>query len=139
MNKTFGCFIVWLFLSGCDKQKLHLNKIDGEWNIVNYARTNNEGITTKYSNCVGTIDFVAKYTQFDLNIIHQNSGLNDTISASGDFHLIENGSSIIFNNSSGLNLGYEGSYRILTLTSTDLQIEGGDTLGNVNTYLFSRK
>ncbi len=132
---VFALFIIF----ACDKQKLNSKKVEGEWQIVNYYQTNNEGLTTKYPICNGTIDFAAEIGIFDLNLIRQNGALNDTTKASGNFQLNENGSTIIFSNSSGLNLGNEGNYRILTLTKTDLQIEGGDTLGNVNTYLFSRK
>jgi hypothetical protein len=139
MKKPIGYFILPLFLVACDKQKLISKKIDGEWNVVNYNQTNSEGITTKYSNCNGTIEFEANSGIFAMDIFHQNNGLNDTITANGDFQLNENGALIFFDNTVGLNLGSQGSYRILTLTKTDLQIEGGDTLGNINTYLFSRK
>lgn len=139
MKKPIGYLVLLLLLAGCDKQKLISKKIDGEWNVVNYNKTNSEGITTKFSNCIGTIDFETNNGIFAIDIFHQNNGLNDTITANGDFQLNENGSLILFDNTVGLNLGNQGSYRILTLTKTDLQIEGGDTLGNINTYLFSRK
>jgi hypothetical protein len=139
MKKPIGYLVLLLLLMGCDKQKSISKKIDGEWNIVYYNKTNSEGITTKYSNCIGVIDFEANNGIFAMNFSHQNNGFNDTIIANGDFQLNENGSMILFDNTVGLNLGNQGSYRILTLTKTDLQIEGGDTLGNINTYLFSRK
>lgn len=139
MKNLMCCFSILFLLLSCNKQNSNLKKIDGEWKIVNYARTNNEGLTTKYSSCNGTIDFVADNGKFDLNLVYQNNGFNDSTIASGNFQLNENGSAIIISNSLGMNLSIEGNYRILTLTSTDLQIEGGDTLGNINTYLLSRK
>jgi hypothetical protein len=139
MKNLICCFSILFLLLSCNKQNSNLKKIDGEWKIVNYARTNNEGLTTKYSSCNGTIDFVTDNGKFDLNLVYQNNGYNDTTTASGNFQLNENGSAIIISNSLGMNLSIEGNYRILTLTSTDLQIEGGDTLGNINTYLLSRK
>ncbi len=139
MKKPIVYLVLLLLLMGCDKQKSILKKIVGEWNIVNYNKTDSEGITTKYSNCTGTIDFEANNGIFTMDIFHQNNGLYDTINANGNFQLNENGSIIQFDNTVGLNLGNKVNYRILTLTNTDLQIEGGDTLGNIKTYLFSRK
>jgi hypothetical protein len=125
-------------LFSCDKQHLHLKKLNGEWTIVSYSITNNEGLTNKATNCLGSINFQNDSKLFDLNLIYGIGSKVDTTNAYGSYEITENGSEILFTNSSGLNLANSGKYRILTINSSDLQIEGGDSLGNVNTFLFSK-
>ncbi len=138
--KTFLICTLFLFvIIACNKQKLNSKKLNGEWTIISYSITNNEGLTTKSSNCQGSINFQLDSNRFDLNIIYNTGGTTDTSIAYGSYQVAENGSEILFSNSVGLNLTNSGKYRILTINASDLQIEGGDSLGNVNTYLFSKK
>jgi hypothetical protein len=139
MKPLVICTIILSVFIGCNKQKLYSKKLDGAWTIVSYSRTNNEGLTSKTSYCQGNINFHIDSNIFDLNINYILDGINDTSIAYGSCQLVEDGSEIIFSNSVGLNLEGNGNYRILTLNNSDLQIEGGDSLGNVNTYLFSKK
>ena len=139
MKPLVICTIILSVFIGCNKKKLYSKKLDGVWTIVSYSRTNNEGLTSKTSYCQGNINFHIDSNIFDLNINYILDGINDTSIAYGSCQLVEDGSEIIFSNSVGLNLGGNGNYRILTLNNSDLQIEGGDSLGNVNTYLFSKK
>lgn len=144
MRILLNIIFLSLLLHSCDKQKQTAKKLKGEWEILTYKFTNAEGLS-EIASCEGSMIFESKPTYTDPNPyslkfsydFSTSSGIVDQV---GTFDVIESGDylEITKTDASGTVLSTD-KYRILTRTSTDLQLEYSDSIGCIHMYIFERK
>jgi len=123
---AFFCLIVITF--SCKKEKRVGKEITGSWNLTSYKRTDQEGMI-KYATAEGSAEFNALPDNVDssiykFNISYNFSGTADSLKQNGTYKLVEKGGFMYLAETNAVNqiLSYI-KYRILTITSTDLEIE----------------
>lgn len=140
LNIIFLAFILY----SCDKQKHTAKKLDGEWEISTYKLTDPEGLN-EYATCSGSIVFDSKPNYLDpqpytLEISYTFPSTSGSRIQHGTFDVIERGDYMIITEIDNSELEISKyTYRILTRTRTDLQLEYTDSLNFIHTYLFTKK
>lgn len=143
MRLTFLIVIV-LILHSCDKQKRVANKLSGEWEIVSYKLTDPEGLI-EYSSGSGFLTFEECENQptpcpYSMNIQYDFPSSSGSLIQNGTFEVIAKGDYMTvttLDSSNTVTSTY--TYRILTQTKTDLQLEFSDTLSQIHSFIFKRK
>ena len=144
LNRLSVFLLIALFLFSCDKEKRALKKINGQWEITSYKRTESNGLSF-FATVSGNITFseVDQYKSpslFNTNISYSFDTDNGTIQENGSVEMIEKGDFMnvikldAFNNPTDTI-----KYRIMTCTNTDLQLEYSDSIGRVNNLIFKKK
>ena len=144
MNKIAQIIII-LFLSiSCNKTKTAAKRLDGKWKVISYSKTDNEGLTEKTTDVSGELNLISHSSSDTTNTYTMQIAYNfpydmGNIESNGSYSILNKGNYIVFEQAP-LSVGTAtfSTYRILTLTNSDLQIEGGDSLGNINTFLFRK-
>ncbi len=123
-------------LISCRKEKRIANKINGDWSITTLKRTDHEGLI-EFAQCSGTLHFnklEGDSANYEFQIYYEFLGETGTINQKGTYKLIEKGD---FMNLSVLdinnNLVSYTKYRLLTVTSSDLELEFSD---GIKTLIF---
>lgn len=142
-NILFIAFIS-LTLINCDNNKSTSKKLTGEWEINSYKLTDTDNLN-EYSDCSGSMIFDKSddYTipgTYSLNINYTFPSSNGSTIQSGTYEIIDKGGYMNITTIDTLNtITSTIRYRILTQTSTDLQLEFIDTIGQMHTYIFNKK
>jgi hypothetical protein len=144
MKTLVSLFLLFVFISSCDKQKQAARQLKGTWELTSYKVKNAEGLST-YATGSGTMHFDNPASNpikstFQFNAALTFPGLPEsTISQQGTYEMIEKGDYMTVKHldALGAELGVY-TYRILVLTKTDLELEYPDNLGNFVTMIFSR-
>lgn len=139
MKKALFCIAFASLLIACNKEKSSSKKISGDWSITTLKQTDPEGLI-EFAKCSGLLHFnetVSDSANYQFLISYQLASDSGTINQNGTYKLIEKGdymnlSALDSNN----NLITYTKYRLLTLTSTDLELEFSD---GVNTFIYIMK
>lgn len=144
MRILLNIIFISLLLCSCDKQKQTAKSLKGEWTILSYKYTDSEGLS-QVAPCVGSMIFESKPTYTDpqpysLAFSYTFSSGSGSIDQSGTFDVIEKGDymDITTIDAGGVTTSAI-KYRILTQTTTDLQLEHSDFQGGIHMYIFKRK
>lgn len=144
MRNLLNIIFISLLLYSCDKQKQTSKDLKGDWEILSYKYTDLEGLS-ETAICEGlmTFDSKPKYTDpnpYTLDFSYTFTGNSGTIDQSGTFDVLEKGDylEITTVNAAGVTIS-TNTYRILTQTTTDLQLEYSDSEGGIHMYIFKRK
>jgi len=129
--------------SHCDKQKVVGKKIQGEWELITFGKTNWEGLTEYASSPIGTFQFNELSSDSSAYSLVINADLtlsNGTIEQSGTYKITDKGDYMFLStvDAQGTVSAYV-KYRILTLNSTDLQVEFTSNDGYYHMMLFRKK
>ena len=125
------------FLYSCSKEKRTLNKLEGNWDLSSFKVTSDEGWTV-YPSFEGELKFKEpKTNDFQFRLLYWEE--TDTLSfeQTGIFELTNEGENLTCFNSKGDSI--VSTYRILTLTSTDLQLEELLSTGFVRLFQFRKR
>jgi len=140
----FLLFFPLLILVSCDKQQRTANKLEGEWEIIYYKLTDGEGLS-EYATVQGSMIFenckdVSTPCSYSLDISHEFPSSGGNTQQHGTFQVVEKGNYMdvtTVDASNSITSNYR--YRILTHTKTDLQVEYGDSMFQIHTYIFKKK
>jgi hypothetical protein len=144
LNRLSVFILIALFLFSCDKEKRALKKINGQWEITSYKRTESNGLSF-FATVSGDITFseVDQYKSpsfFTTNISYSFDTDNGTIQENGSVEMIEKGDFMNVIKLDASNIPTDTiKYRIMTCTNTDLQLEYSDSIGRVNNLIFKKK
>ncbi len=131
-NYLLFFLLMFLFFSGCNKQKSVLKNLTGDWTIYSYTFQNNNGLSYKY-NTTGTIHFgncSEDYCSYSLNITYTINGQNYTKNNIGEYQLEKDGEHFIIKrfNSDG-SISTFPNNRILLITKDQTKILIQDEFG----------
>lgn len=134
---------ILLFVS-CDKQKQTAKNLEGEWEIISYKLTDIEGMS-EYATVQGSLIFdyctdVAVPCSYSINITHVFPSSTGSTINNGTYQVIEKGDFMdvtTLDQNNVITSTYK--YRILTQTRTDLQLEYGDSLSRIHSFIFQKK
>ncbi|MFO0494776.1 MAG: hypothetical protein ACK50Y_04525 [Flavobacteriia bacterium] len=139
MKKTLFYIAFASILIACNKEKSSAKKIFGDWSITTFKKTDPEGLI-EFAKCSGALHFnetESDSASYKFLISYELANETGTINQKGTYKLIEKGNymnlSILDSNN---NLIAYSKYRVLTLTSTDLQLEFSD---GENTFIYIMK
>ncbi|MEN9442513.1 MAG: hypothetical protein RLZ33_2590 [Bacteroidota bacterium] len=144
LNRLSVFLLIALFLFSCDKEKSALKKINGQWEITSYKRTESNGLSF-FATVSGNMTFseVDQYKSpsiFNTNISYSFDTDNGTIQENGSVEMIEKGDFMnVIKLDASNNPTDTIKYRIMTCTNTDLQLEYSDSIGRVNNLIFKKK
>lgn len=144
LNRLSVFLLIALFLFSCDKEKRALKKINGQWEITSYKRTESNGLSF-FATVSGNMTFseVDQYKSpsiFNTNISYSFDTDNGTIQENGSVEMIEKGDFMnVIKLDASNNPTDTIKYRIMTCTNTDLQLEYSDSIGRVNNLIFKKK
>lgn len=144
LNRLSVFLLIALFLFSCDKEKHALKKINGQWEITSYKRTESNGLSF-FATVSGNMTFseVDQYKSpsiFNTNISYSFDTDNGTIQENGSVEMIEKGDFMnVIKLDASNNPTDTIKYRIMTCTNTDLQLEYSDSIGRVNNLIFKKK
>jgi hypothetical protein len=125
------------FLYSCSKERRTLNKLEGDWDLSSFKVTSDEGWTV-FPSFEGELKFKEpKTNDFQFRLLYWEE--TDTLSfeQTGIFELTNEGENLTCFNSTGDSI--VSTYRILTLTSTDLQLEELLSTGFVRLFQFRKR
>ena len=125
------------FLYSCSKEKRTANKLEGEWELSTFKVTSDE-VWTVFPTFEGELNFKEPvFNEYQFRLLFWEN--TDTVSfqQNGIFELTNNGENLTCFNSTGDSI--VSSYRILTLTSTDLQLEELLSNGFVRLFQFRKR
>lgn len=120
-----------------------IKRVSGEWQLVSYKRTNNEGMV-HYVDASGILKFnelksAADSSRYTFQLIGFFEGIKENLDEEGSYRITKNGELLRLNKEDQtLKLASSSLYRILTLTNTDLELELS-TETNLNILLFRKK
>lgn len=140
----FSLFCPLLILVSCDKQQRAANKLEGEWEIVYYKLMDGEGLA-EYATVQGSMIFencedVSIPCSYSLDISHEFPSSSGNTQQHGTFQVVEKGNYMDITTIDAANsITSNYRYRILTQTKTDLQVEYGDSMFQIHTYIFKKK
>lgn len=129
-----------LLLLGCSKSSQKERKLKGDWKIISYKRTTNEGLSF-YSNVSGSLNITCdknkdpKTLQFNLSYVFPTD--SSTIHTTCNFNFTNKKADYLnlYGPSSWMNLADTVTARILVSTHTNLELEIPDKSGQVHTFI----
>jgi hypothetical protein len=137
MKRTI--FYIAFFLIACNKEKVTAKKIFGDWSIMTLKKTDTEGLIS-FAKCAGLLRFnetESDSANYQFNISYQLPSDTGQIIQKGTYKLIEKGEYMNLSTlDSSNNIVSYSKYRLLTITSTDLELEFSD---GVNTFIYIMK
>lgn len=144
LNRLSVFILIALFLFSCDKEKSALKKINGQWEITSYKRTESNGLsffaTVSGNMTFSEVDHYKSPSLFIANISYSFDTDNGTIQENGSIEMIEKGDFMnVIKLDASNNPTDTIKYRIMTCTNTDLQLEYSDSVGRVNNLIFKKK
>ncbi len=144
LNRLSVFLLIALFLFSCDKEKRALKKINGQWEITSYKRTESNGLsffaTVSGNMTFSDVDQYKSPSLFTTNISYSFDTENGTIQENGYVEMIEKGDFMnVIKLDASNNPTDTIKYRIMTCTNTDLQLEYSDSIGRVNNLIFKKK
>jgi hypothetical protein len=144
MKRIVVLLLVLIFVASCDKEKWTVRRIDGTWEIKSFKRILSTGISI-YADVTGKMKIENSSDEYwekayTLEFDYAFPSFNGTTNQSGLINVLESGEYIDVStlNSSDVVTRID-NHRIMVLTSTDLQLEFTDSVGQINTYTFRKK
>ena len=122
MNKFIGLILLVLVFTGCDKVKQVHKDLEGEWQIITYRRTNDQGLTY-FLPADGTLQFTScsnAICSYDFNFSYEDQGVISVYSNSGSLNQHNHEHFDLFPTVSSGDSIYDG--RILLITKDDLKM-----------------
>lgn len=144
LNRLSVFILIAFMIFSCDKEKNALKKINGQWEITSFKRTESNGLSF-FATVSGNITFseVNRYKSpslFNTNISYSFDADSGTIKENGSIEMIEKGDFMNVTKLDASNNPIDTiRYRILTCTNSDLQLEYSDSFGRVNNLIFKKK
>lgn len=129
--------------SNCDKQKKTGHRLEGDWEPVTFGKTDWEGLTEYATSLSGTLTFYeynSDSSDYSLKVTSDLVQSNGNIDQNGTYKIIEKGNYMYVStiDAQGTLTSYT-MYRILTLNSTDLQLEFTSADGYYHMMIFRKK
>lgn len=144
MKQVLILLFLGLFILSCDKEKRTVNRIDGTWEISTFKRILSTGISI-YAEVSGEMTIAQSNDEswdksYILQFNYSFPTFSGTNNQNGLINVLEDGEYMDVSTLSSSNLITRiDQHRIMVLTSTDLQVEFTDSVGQINTYTFRRK
>lgn len=144
MKNLIHILLLSLLIISCDKQKRSAKDLAGEWEITSMVKTDPQGLS-EYATCSGTMTFEScddhlAPCAYSLSLSHTYPSGSGTTIQNGTFETTEKGDYMEITTLNANNVQTSiYTYRILTLTNTDLQIAFTDSAYFVREYIFKRK
>lgn len=144
LNRLSIFLIILLVLSSCNKEKSAAKKINGEWEITSYKRTETNGLSffAKVSGemLFSHVDHHDAPLTFKTSITYSFDTDNGVYTENGIIEMIEKGEymNVIKHNASNILIDTI-KYRIITNTTTDLQLEFIDSNNRIHMMIFKKK
>lgn len=144
LNRLWVFILIVLFLSSCDKEKSAAKKINGDWKITSYKRTETNGLSF-YATVSGEMTFsqVDHYNSpstFKSAITYSFDTDNGVYVENGTIEMIEKGDYMNVTKLDASNNPIDTiKYRIITSTNTDLQLEFLDSNNRIHMMIFKKK
>jgi hypothetical protein len=144
LNRLSILFLVTLILSSCNKEKSAAKKINGEWKVTSYKRTETNGLSF-YASVSGEILFskVDDYkgpTEFQSSITYSFDADSGVYTENGIIEMIEKGDYMNVIKLNAANNPIDTiKYRIITNTTKDLQLEFIDSTNRIHMMIFKKK
>lgn len=144
MKRIVVLLMILIFVTSCDKEKRTVRRIDGTWEIKSFKRILSSGISI-YAEVTGEMkiessndEYWEKAYKLQFNYAFPSS--SGTTNQSGLINVLESGEYMdVSTLTSSEVVTRIDNHRIMVLTSTDLQLEFTDSLGQINTYTFRKK
>ena len=142
-KKVFIGFIICFTLFGCNKNTYTAKKLSGEWRITYYKLTHPDNWVEYGSALNGSVIFKNEKKSssggFNLDIAYALSGKTASQLVNGAFETTTKGEYLTVSTYDSItNTPTKLSYRILTLTQTDLQLEIRNTKNYLHNFLFKK-
>lgn len=137
-------FLFSLLFISCDKQKRAAKDLAGEWEVKSIEKVDPQGLS-EYATCSGTMTFGScddhlAPCDYSMSISHTYPSGSGTTIQNGTFETTEKGDYMVVTTLNSNNVQTSSyTYRILTLTNTDLQIIFTDSANYIREYIFKRK
>jgi hypothetical protein len=144
LNRLSIFLLITLVLSSCNKEKSAAKKINGEWKITSYKRTETNGLSF-YATVSGEMLFsnVDRYNSpstFKTSITYSFDTENGVYFENGIIEMIEKGEYMNVTKLNALNNPTDTlKYRIITNTTKDLQLEYIDSNNRIHMMIFKKK
>ena len=144
LNRLAVFLLLTLVISSCNKEKSAAKRINGEWNITSYKRTETNGLSY-YATVTGGMIFsqVDEYnapSTFKTAITYSFETENGVYNENGIIEMLEKGE---YMNVTKLNASNNPidtlQYRIITNTTKDLQLEFIDSNNRIHMMIFKKK
>jgi hypothetical protein len=136
--------MILFFVASCDKEKKTIRRIDGTWEIKSFKRILSSGISI-YADATGELKIESSSDEYwekayTLQFDYAFPSFNGTTNQSGLINVLESGDYMDVSTLNTTNVVTRiDNHRIMVLTSTDLQLEFTDSVGQINTYTFRKK
>lgn len=144
MKRTLILLMLLVFVASCDKEKKTVRRIDGTWEIKSFKRILSSGISI-YADVTGEMKIESSSDEYwekayTLQFEYAFPSFNGTTNQSGLINVLESGDYMDVSTLNAADVVTRiDNHRIMVLTSTDLQLEFTDSVGQINTYTFRKK
>jgi hypothetical protein len=144
MKRIVVLLLVLIFVASCDKEKRTVRRIDGTWEIKSFKRILSTGISI-YADVTGKMKIENSSDEYwekayTLEFDYAFPSFNGTTNQSGLINVLESGEYMDVSTLNSADVVTRiDNHRIMVLTSTDLQLEFTDSVGQINTYTFRKK
>ena len=144
LNRLSIFLIILLVLSSCNKEKSAAKKINGDWEITSYKRTETNGLsffaTVSGEMLFSHVDHYDAPLTFTTSITYSFDTDNGVYTENGIIEMIEKGEymNVIKLNTSNIPIDTI-KYRIITNTTKDLQLEFIDSNNRIHMMIFKKK
>jgi hypothetical protein len=144
MKHLLILLVILFFVSSCDKEKKTTRRIDGTWEIKSFKRILSTGISI-YADVTGEMKIETSNDEYwekayTLQFDYAFPSLSGSTNQSGLINVLESGEYMDVSTLNSADVVTRiDNHRIMVLTSTDLQLEFTDSVGQINTYTFRKK
>lgn len=144
MKHIFLLLMILFSVASCDKEKKTVRRIDGTWEIKSFKRILSSGISI-YADVTGEMKIESSSDEYwekayTLQFDYAFPSFNGATNQFGLMNVLESGDYMDVSTLNSADVVTRiDNHRIMVLTSTDLQLEFVDSLGQINTYTFRKK
>jgi len=144
MKPLLTLLMILFFVTSCDKEKRTVRRIDGTWEIKSFKRILSSGISI-YAEVTGEMKIESSSDEYwekayNLQFNYSFPSFSGTTNQSGLINVLESGDYMDVSTLNAADVVTRiDNHRIMVLTSTDLQLEFTDSVGQINTYTFRKK
>ena len=144
MKQNLILLMILFFVISCDKERRTVRRIDGTWEIKSFKRILSTGISI-YADVSGEMKIESSNDEFwekgyDLQFNYTFPSFNGITNQKGLINILESGEYMDVSTINSADIVTRiDNHRMMVLTSTDLQLEFTDSVGQINTYTFRKK